>query len=68
MMNDFLEFFSNFEFQKIIAFGDCLVKGNIITLLKIYKMNALLTLLLLMTNFICQVINDVVVWLTGLFS
>lgn len=31
-------------------------------------MNALLTLLLLMTNFICHVINILVVWLTGLFS
>ncbi|PVX45982.1 hypothetical protein C8C85_1793 [Flavobacterium sp. 103] len=31
-------------------------------------MNALLTLLLLMTNFICQIIIDVVVWVTGLFS
>ncbi|REG99060.1 hypothetical protein C8P67_105228 [Flavobacterium aquicola] len=31
-------------------------------------MNALLTLMLLMTNFICQVIIDVVTWAAGLFS
>ncbi|PKB16836.1 hypothetical protein CLU82_1987 [Flavobacterium sp. 5] len=31
-------------------------------------MNALLTLLLLMTNFVCQVIVDLVTWVTGLLS
>jgi len=43
-------------------------KRIIIILLKFFKMNALLTLLLLMTNFICQIIIDVVTWVAGLLS
>ncbi len=31
-------------------------------------MNALLTLLLFVTNFVCQVILEIVTWITGLFS
>ena len=60
---------STFGIQKIITnLSGCFSKRIIINLIIYLKMNALLTLFLLMTNFICQVIIDLVTWVAGLFS
>jgi len=62
------------EFQSINEFCNRILstfgiqKNSIINLIYFFKMNALLTFLLLMTNFICQIIIDLVTWVTGLFS